>query len=219
MIYRDWETEIGKLETYYNDLLAGIDQISNKIAISQGIRSKEQFIEIEKFIKTALDQSIELVKQENEILAKGTEGQKEILLKRSSAKVKILEDEQLKIKAKLEEQLKDEKLTEEQRKVILDEIAENRKTFEAKKLGIIETTAQEIVKIDDETTQKQKDNTISLIQFTQQSFSDLFSVLRDLNEANTGASEAEQRKAFENNKNFATAEAVINTLLTVTRIS
>ena len=210
--------EIQNIQSYYETLLTGIDQVVDDIAIRQGVFSEEQYIAVEEFIKTALNQSIDLVKQENAILAKGVEGQKEILLKRSKAKVKILEDEQLIIKAKLEEQLKDEKLTEEQRNVILEQINENRKTFEARKLGIIEATAREIVKIDNETIQAQKDNTTALIQFTQQSFTDLFSVLRDLNEANTGASEAEQRKAFENNKNFATAEAVINTLLTVTRI-
>lgn len=216
------EKDLTNIDSYYQRLLTGVEQVVDDIAVTQNILSEKQFEEINSFITKALGQTTEILKQQEDELKNAGDKQNEILKQRTESRlrltVKLLEDEQLKRKAVFDKQLEDEKLTEEQRKAIQESAAADFQSFQDKKKAAIEKAAREIVAIDDETTQKQKDNTLSLIQFTQQSFTDLFSVLRDLNEANAGATEEEQRKAFENNKNFATAEAVVNTLLTITRI-
>jgi hypothetical protein len=216
------EKELSNIDAYYQRLLTGVEQVVDDIAITQNIASEKQFEEINAFITKALGQTTEVLNKQNQELENAGDKQNQILKQRSEARLRLtvtlLEDEQLKRKAVFDKQLQDESLTEEQRKVIQEAAAADFQAFQDRKKAAIEKTAREIIAIDNETTQAQKDNTLSLIQFTQQSFTDLFSVLRDLNEANAGATEAEQRKAFEQNKNFATAEAVINTLLTVTRI-
>jgi hypothetical protein len=216
------EQELTSIDSYYQRLLTGVEQVVDDIAVTQNIVSEKQFDEINKFITTALGQTTDLLNKQNEEIANAGDNADEILKQRAENRlrltVKLLEDEQLKRKAVFEQQLADEGLTEEQRVEIQNKAAADFQLFQDKKKAAIEKTAREIVEIDNTTTQKQKDNTVALIQFTQQSFSDLFSVLRDLNAANAGASEEEQRKAFERDKNYATAEAVINTLLTVTRI-
>jgi hypothetical protein len=216
------EKELNSIDSYYSRLLTGVEQVVDDIAVTQNILSEKQFEDINTFITKALGQTTEVLNKQNQELENAGDKQNQILKQRSEARLRLtvtlLEDEQLKRKAVFDKQLQDESLTEEQRKVIQEAAAADFQAFQDRKKAAIEKTAREIIAIDNETTQAQKDNTLSLIQFTQQSFTDLFSVLRDLNEANAGASEAEQRKAFEQNKNFATAEAVINTLLTVTRI-
>jgi len=121
-------------------------------------------------------------------------------------------------KANFEKQLQDEKLSEEQRKEIQGQADKDFADFQAKKLAVVDATARKIVEIDKTTAEQQKQNTAALVDFTQQAFSSLFSTLRTLNEANAGATEAEQRKAFERNKSYATAEALVNTFLSVTKI-
>ena len=216
------EKQLNSIDSYYSRLLTGVEQVVDDIAVTQNILSEKQFEDINTFITKALGQTTEVLNKQNQELEDAGDKQNQILKQRSEARLRLtvtlLEDEQLKRKAVFDKQLQDESLTEEQRKVIQEAAAADFQAFQDRKKAAIEKTAREIIAIDNETTQAQKDNTLSLIQFTQQSFTDLFSVLRDLNEANAGASEAEQRKAFEQNKNFATAEAVINTLLTVTRI-
>ena len=216
------EKQLNSIDSYYSRLLTGVEQVVDDIAVTQNILSEKQFEDINTFITKALGQTTEVLNKQNQELENAGDKQNQILKQRSEARLRLtvtlLEDEQLKRKAVFDKQLQDESLTEEQRKVIQEAAAADFQAFQDRKKAAIEKTAREIIAIDNETTQAQKDNTLSLIQFTQQSFTDLFSVLRDLNEANAGASEAEQRKAFEQNKNFATAEAVINTLLTVTRI-
>jgi len=216
------EKQLNSIDSYYSRLLTGVEQVVDDIAVTQNILSEKQFEDINTFITKALGQTTEVLNKQNQELEDAGDKQNQILKQRSEARLRLtvtlLEDEQLKRKAVFDKQLQDESLTEEQRKVIQEAAATDFQAFQDRKKAAIEKTAREIIAIDNETTQAQKDNTLSLIQFTQQSFTDLFSVLRDLNEANAGATEAEQRKAFEQNKNFATAEAVINTLLTVTRI-
>jgi len=201
------------IQSYYDELLVGVDQVADDIAIRQNITSEAQYVAIEEFIKTALNQSIELVKQENAILAKGAEGQKEILLKRSTARITILEEEQLKIKSQLEKQLEDEKLTDEQRQVINEQILANRKTFEGKKLAIVDATAREIVKIEEDTSQKQKDNQQQLTEFVLNSASSLLGDLKELNSIFDSDNEEAAKKAFNRNKNLSIAEAIISTYL------
>ena len=207
------DKELSKIDTYYNDLLAGIDLVADDIAISRGIRSKEQFDAIEEFIKTALNQSIELVKQENAVLAKGAEGEKEILLKRNSARIKALEDLQLARQAEFEKEKATAGLNNEQLKEIEDRRQADFDAFQKKKLAIIDSTAREIVKIDEDTAQKQKDNQQQLTEFVLNSASSLLGDLKELNSIFDSDNEAAAKQAFERNKSISIAETIISTYL------
>jgi hypothetical protein len=207
------DKELSKIDTYYNDLLAGIDLVADDIAISQGIRSKEQFDAIEEFIKTALNQSIELVKQENTVLAKGAEGEKEILLKRNSARIKALEDLQLARQAEFEKEKATAGLNNEQLKEIEDRRQADFDAFQKKKLAVVDATAREIVKIDEDTAQKQKDNQQQLTEFVLNSASSLLGDLKELNSIFDSDNEAAAKQAFERNKSISIAETIISTYL------
>jgi len=210
-----YENQLNDVDAYYSRLLGNIENAASQIAISQGIETEKQFENINTFIAKALNETQSLLKKQNENV-------RDTLRKRINDTVTLLEEEQLKRQAILQKEtddaIKQYGIFSEQARAAQDAQLKDFQKFQDAKTAAITKGAAELQAVDDKSTQAQKDNTVALINFTQQSFSDLFSALRDLNSANAGATEEEQRKAFENDKNYATAEAVINTLLTITRI-
>jgi hypothetical protein len=167
----------------------------------------------------------ELADKENELAINTETNIKESERRKSEAirktaldQIALIEDAQKQQIAAFDEQLKNDQLTIDQREALEKKLNDIVQAGQVRKKQISEKAAQDEVELTNRTAEQIEQRRLSLNNFVTTSVSSLFTTLRSLNQAADSADEADKKAAFERDKTYATAEAIISGILAVQRV-
>jgi len=218
------ELEINELTTFYDDVLAQFQKVNVDVLkqIFETSDPREFFNQTVDDIKAKYQ---ELINAENELAISSEKNIKEserrkleAIRKTALDQIVLIENAQKAQISEFEEQLKNDKLTVEQRQKLEDQLEAVIQQGQIRKKQITEKAAQDEVEITNRTAEQIEQRRLALNQFLITSVASLFSSLRTLNQVADDADEADKKRAFERDKQFATAEAIITGLLAVQRV-
>jgi hypothetical protein len=198
---------IDEIKVKYQELEAtqdrlGINTVSNiqELARLQSEAVRKRALDEIKILEETQVKQIALFDKEKELVREKFAVQKAAALKNGEDLAPIFAAEEEAVKAVEDRKTATFKETQVQKKVIA------------------ETAAKEEVEITNRTAEQIEQRRLALNQFLITSVASLFTSLRTLNQVADSADEADKKRAFERDKQFATAEAIITGLLAVQRV-
>ena len=204
------ENQLSLVEAQYSRTLNNIENTATQIALTQNVATKEQFDEIYGFIAQAINDTKAALEKENLDIASS-------IRNRVNITVALLEEEQLKRQKILGQQtddaIKNNGIFSAEAVAAQNKQAADFQAFQDRKLQIITNGSKALLAVDNSTTEKQVQNQQQLQDLVLGSAKSLFGDLSALNLIFASDNEAAAEKAFNQQKNFATATALIDTYL------
>ena len=204
------ENQLSAIETEYSRTFNNIENTATQIALTQNVTTKEQFEDIYVFIAEATNATQAALEQQT-LDATAT------IRNRVNITVALLEEEQLKRQQILQQQtndaIKNNGIFSKEAVDAQNKQAADFQAFQDKKLQIITNGSKELLAVDRSTNEQQAQNQQELQDLVFGTAKSLFGDLSTLNQIFASDNEAAAKKAFDQQKNFATATAIIDTYL------